>query len=153
MLSATWANIEPDLCRYMAPLGHNVSRYCSKSLVISIPTHEGNIWNGFFREFNKFDLCCTFVILCMHPANERRRYSVTSSLIGWLHTQNDPWSLYHEQHFVYWRQCRKHLIWHLCFYSKRYVNLLATISFPIKYPDVSYYGSSVVFIFYIMGEL
>ena len=26
---------------------------------------------------------------CMHPANERRRYIVTSSLIGWAHAQND----------------------------------------------------------------
>ena len=26
----------------------------------------------------------------MRPSNERRRYSVTSSLIGWAHTQNDP---------------------------------------------------------------
>ena len=26
----------------------------------------------------------------MHPANERRRYIVTSSLIGWVHRQNDP---------------------------------------------------------------
>ena len=30
------------------------------------------------------------IILCMRPANERRRYIVTSSLIGWAHTQNDP---------------------------------------------------------------
>ena len=30
------------------------------------------------------------IILCMCPANERRRYIVTSSLIGWAHTQNDP---------------------------------------------------------------
>ena len=30
--------------------------------------------------------------LCMRSANERRRYSVTSSLIGWAHTQNDPWN-------------------------------------------------------------
>ena len=29
-------------------------------------------------------------ILCMHPANERLRYIVTSSLIGWAHTLNDP---------------------------------------------------------------
>ena len=28
--------------------------------------------------------------LCMCPANERRRYIVRSSLIGWAHTQNDP---------------------------------------------------------------
>ena len=27
---------------------------------------------------------------CMRPANERRRYNVTSSRIGWAHTQNDP---------------------------------------------------------------
>ena len=34
----------------------------------------------------------TGIIPCMCPANERRRYIVTS-LIGWAHTQNDPcWS-------------------------------------------------------------
>ena len=30
------------------------------------------------------------IILGMGSANERRRYIVTSSLIGWAHTQNDP---------------------------------------------------------------
>ena len=30
------------------------------------------------------------IILCMCPANERWRYSVTPSLIGWAHAQNDP---------------------------------------------------------------
>ena len=29
------------------------------------------------------------IILWMRPANERRRYNVTSSLIGWKHAQND----------------------------------------------------------------
>ena len=28
--------------------------------------------------------------MCMRPANERRRYNVTSSLIGWTHSQGDP---------------------------------------------------------------
>ena len=32
----------------------------------------------------------TGIILCMRPANGRRRYNVTSSLIGWAHTQKDP---------------------------------------------------------------
>ena len=32
----------------------------------------------------------TWIILCMRSTNERRRYIVTSSLIGWAHTQNDP---------------------------------------------------------------
>ena len=31
------------------------------------------------------------IILCMHPTNGRRRYIVTSSLIGWTHSQKDPW--------------------------------------------------------------
>ena len=32
----------------------------------------------------------TGIILGMGSANERRRHIVTSSLIGWVHTQNDP---------------------------------------------------------------
>ena len=32
------------------------------------------------------------IMLYMCPANGRRRYNVTSSLIGWAHTQNDPWT-------------------------------------------------------------
>ena len=31
------------------------------------------------------------IVLCMLPANGRRCYIVKSSLIGWVHTQNDPW--------------------------------------------------------------
>ena len=30
------------------------------------------------------------IILRIRPPNERRRYNVTSFLIGWVHTQNDP---------------------------------------------------------------
>ena len=30
------------------------------------------------------------VILCIHPANERWRYSVMPSLIAWAYTHNDP---------------------------------------------------------------
>ena len=33
----------------------------------------------------------TAIVLCMRPSNERRRYVVTSSLIGWEHTQNSLW--------------------------------------------------------------
>ena len=31
------------------------------------------------------------IIQCQCPVNERRHYSVTPFLIGWAHTQNDPW--------------------------------------------------------------
>ena len=30
------------------------------------------------------------IMLCMRPANKRRRYNVTSSFIDWAHTQNNP---------------------------------------------------------------
>ena len=33
---------------------------------------------------------CSGIILCMHPANERRHCIVTATLIDWAHTQNDP---------------------------------------------------------------
>ena len=32
------------------------------------------------------------IILLIHPANERWHYSITPSLIGWAHTENDPWN-------------------------------------------------------------
>ena len=34
----------------------------------------------------------TGIIICMHPANKKRYYSVTPYLIGWRHIQNDPCS-------------------------------------------------------------
>ena len=42
-------------------------------------------------EISYVDPCSTGIILYMRRANERRRYIVTSSLIGWAHLQNDPW--------------------------------------------------------------
>ena len=32
------------------------------------------------------------IFLCMCPANEIWHYNVTSSLIGWVHSQNEPWN-------------------------------------------------------------
>ena len=34
-------------------------------------------------------------ILGLHPANERRRYFVTTSLIGWAQTWHQPWNPSH----------------------------------------------------------
>ena len=54
------------------------------------------------------------IISCMRPTNERRRYIVTSSLIGWAHTQNDPcqvmacWLLAYLVPSHYLNQC-----WHI----------------------------------------
>ena len=38
----------------------------------------------------KWGQTCSRIIFFMHPANERWHYIATSSLIGWMHTQNNP---------------------------------------------------------------
>ena len=50
----------------------------------------------------------TGIILCMFSANERQLYTVTSSLIGWAHTQNDPLLKGHFSHPY------KHPFWYYC---------------------------------------
>ena len=40
------------------------------------------------------------IIPGMGSANERRRYNVTSALIGWAHTQNDLWIIMHKNTWI-----------------------------------------------------
>ena len=47
-----------------------------------------------FYWYSTFVIQCSGIILCMRPANERPCYNVTWSVIGWAHTQYDPWVLY-----------------------------------------------------------
>ena len=51
-------------------------------------------------------LCSTGLILGLRPVNERRRYKVTRSLIGWAQTYNQPW-LYVRKHV----NMNLHLTW------------------------------------------
>ena len=45
----------------------------------------GNVW------FSKFDILVFWIeYRNMHPPNDRWHYIVTLSVIGWVHTQNDP---------------------------------------------------------------
>ena len=45
----------------------------------------------------RFVIMDLWIILGLGSANERRRYIVTSSLIGWAHNLNDPWGCSGEQ--------------------------------------------------------
>ena len=52
--------------------------------------------------------CCmrtSGIILSMRPANERCRYTVMPSLIGWAHTRNDPWTWQAWLTELYWWDC------------------------------------------------
>ena len=55
------------------------------------------------------------IILCMRPANGRRRYNVTPSLIGWVHTQNDPGNWSSQSHYRNTEMSSSHLLtlWHV----------------------------------------
>ena len=61
------------------------SNHC-KSFEDQVPLGETySSWSS-----DEFTVISAGIILYMWPANERRRYNVTSSLIGWPHVQSDP---------------------------------------------------------------
>ena len=47
--------------------------------------------NDLCSHFAVVALYVTGIIFCMRPANNRWHCNMTSSLIGWVHTPNDPW--------------------------------------------------------------
>ena len=60
------------------------------------------------------------IILCMHPANERLRYIVASSLIGWVHTQNEPCYLL-SLHTLCGMHCSMPLLHHPCIINDLFI--------------------------------
>ena len=64
--------------------------YLLKSINISV--HYHTYFSYDLRGVVSISWITAGIILCMYPANGRRRYNVTSSLIGWAHTQNYPWT-------------------------------------------------------------
>ena len=77
--------------------------------------------------------CYTDIVLCMHSANERWRYTVTPSLIGWVHTQNDPCYMHlltntnnrmgHGQHLKVLLQWNSTSVYTSCTYSTYHLEL------------------------------
>ena len=51
---------------------------------------------GLFTHMSLTESWTSGLNLGLHPANERRRYKVTPSPIGWVQTLNQPWT------FMYW---------------------------------------------------
>ena len=73
--------------------------------------------NSFLKDCG-ISSACSGIILCMIPANERRLYSLTPSLIGWAHTWSDPWSVlthwrYSSRALCHRHGCLKYLLWDL----------------------------------------
>ena len=52
-----------------------------------IAVDDGQAWSLFPTIYT---MNVAGIILCMRPANGRRRYNVTLFFIGWAHAQNDP---------------------------------------------------------------
>ena len=68
--------------------------FCSKSIFFFIGSYKKEVLSILIAEAKVDDKPLpksAGIVLCTQPANERPCYSVASSLIGWVHTQNDPW--------------------------------------------------------------
>ena len=65
------------------------------------------------------------IVLCMRPANEKRRYNITSSLIGWAHAHN---------HILRNTSSTNEYIWtHLCFEFFKCVQITKYVA--LYYPN------------------
>ena len=83
-----WLGVDRATCHYLNQwLDY---QHINASLALNELTHPpqdhdcGDITSQKFWWFS-------MIILGMGSANERKHYYVTPSLIGWAHTQNDPW--------------------------------------------------------------
>ena len=99
--------ISCEVVHYMVSKSFSISNICYfnniplfKAPVVPIPGDQ--VWSRCFlfippELLPLFISCALFwfdtawIILRMHPANGRRSYNVMPYLIGWVHTQNDPW--------------------------------------------------------------
>ena len=68
-----------------------ISHILKDCFTVTRQSHWGLLWLPYsVSEVTEYIWVKSGIILGMGSANERRRYNVTSSLIGWAHTQNDP---------------------------------------------------------------
>ena len=85
---ASWRQIEPQTQGDQKSIRDNKKWTCCISGKLWY--YMGFIEPMYFVKPNLYKFYCTGIILGMGWANERRRYILTSSLIGYAHTQNDP---------------------------------------------------------------
>ena len=71
--------------KYVKPLSSTIS-------IDDLNAFESSWFINLYYHVDSYlwSVCVTGIVPCMRPANERLCYSVTPSLIGWVHTQNDP---------------------------------------------------------------
>ena len=76
----TWASVDLDLCHQMASRGLNeLMQDCSISIANALEI-------VFHQAIDIRHIHTSELILGLLPANERRRYKVTPSHIGWVQT-------------------------------------------------------------------
>ena len=84
--------------------------------VLSWPFCITRIFERYRNDSNRhlgpvFWTCVEGIILVMGSANERRRYNITSSLIGWANTQNDSCDDTVNVTFCFWGSVREVDTW------------------------------------------
>ena len=73
--------------------------------------------NDFIQQWRRQLIPLPGIILCMRPANNRRRYIIKSSLIAWAHAQND--ACFHMQCYPCWtiNNCLWHYLNNLTYHN------------------------------------
>ena len=77
----------------------------------------------------------TGLILCLSPANERRRYFVTTSLIGWAQAYNQPCDLL----------CATYRCWAISRNSADWIFFSQNCLIAIKFTNIFFLWSSDIF--------
>ena len=81
----------PYLCRWwLDPLRGKYNACCYSFPRINWICNIRKL-NSLHRYLHNTTKHTTALILGLHPANERRRYFVTTSFNGWVQAQNQPW--------------------------------------------------------------
>ena len=69
---------------------HNCGTYISMQMdEVTFTSYDNG--SGYRCDWLSFCLPYSGLILVLHPANERGRYCVTMSLVGWAQAWNQPW--------------------------------------------------------------
>ena len=90
-VSRTFETMFPHFISYLVLWGVSLEPYSFSCFYHQFCPSDSQIFAWKWCFLNFFKAIFSKLILCMHPANRRRHYIVTLSLMGWVHTQNDPW--------------------------------------------------------------
>ena len=111
--SCRWFETLWNLCDVTVMLTNIIWRKCKCKPVVMQTKYKYSYTKYIYYEVMTRIVIYAGTILCMRPANDRRRYIVTSSPIGLAHTQNEPCLWYTSKNILWtcWLIISKRTLW------------------------------------------